>query len=75
MQSQSRERRIRWIVEFKNYQFYVKYFSGKENHMMDYLSRYPIGEPLQMLEEDVRMPKFIGVVLYKTSPTTKIGHR
>ena len=32
--------------------------------MADYLSRYPVGEPLQMLKEDVRMPKFVGVVLY-----------
>jgi len=29
--------------------------------MADYLSRYPIGEPLQMLEE---MLKFVEVVLY-----------
>ena len=32
--------------------------------MADYLSRYPIKELLQMLEEDVRMPRFVGVVLY-----------
>ncbi len=32
--------------------------------MADYLSRYPVGELLQMLEEDVRMPRFIGIVLY-----------
>jgi len=32
--------------------------------MANYLSRYPVGELLQMLEEDVRMPKFVEVVLY-----------
>jgi len=32
--------------------------------MADYLSRYPIGEPLQMLEEDIRISKFIRVILY-----------
>jgi len=32
--------------------------------MADYLSRYPIGESLQMLEEDVQMPKFVRVILY-----------
>ncbi len=32
--------------------------------MVDYLSRYLVGEPLQIFEEDVRMPKFIGIVLY-----------
>ena len=32
--------------------------------MADYLSRYSVGKLLQMLEEDVRMSKFIGVVLY-----------
>ena len=64
MQSQPRERRARWIAELKNYQFHVKHFPGKENHMADYLLRYPVGEPLQMLEKDVRMSKFIGVVLY-----------
>src|SRR6266498_3966112 len=64
MQSQLRERRARWIAELKNYQFHVKHFPEKENHMADYLSRYPVGELLQMLEENVRMPKFVGVVLY-----------
>ncbi len=32
--------------------------------MADYLFRYLVGEILQMLEEDIRMSKFIGVVLY-----------
>ena len=63
-QSQPRGRRARWIAELKNYQFHAKHFSGKENHMADYLSRYPIGELLQMLEENVRMSKFVRVVLY-----------
>ncbi len=31
--------------------------------MADYLLRYPVGKLLQMLEEDVRIPKFVGVVL------------
>jgi len=63
-QFQPRGRRARWIAELKNYQFHAKHFSGKENYMADYLLRYPVGEPLQMLEEDIRMPKFVGVVLY-----------
>ncbi len=63
-QSQSRGKRVRWIAKLKNYQFYAKYFSGKENYMADYLFRYLVGEILQMLEEDIRMSKFIGVVLY-----------
>jgi len=32
--------------------------------MADYLSRYLVKEPLQMLEEDIKMLKFIRVVLY-----------
>ena len=32
--------------------------------MADYLLRYLVGESLQILEEDIRMPKFVGVVLY-----------
>ncbi len=32
--------------------------------MVDYLSRYLVRESLQMLEENVRKPKFIGVILY-----------
>jgi len=32
--------------------------------MANYLSRYLIGELLQILEENVRMPKFIRIVLY-----------
>jgi len=32
--------------------------------MADYLSRYLVGEPLQILEKDIKMPKFVGVVLY-----------
>ncbi len=64
MQFQPRERRARWIVELKNYQFHAKHFLGKENYIVNYLFRYPIGKPLQMLKEDVRMPKFMEVVLY-----------
>ncbi len=32
--------------------------------MANYLLRYSVGELLQMLKEDIRMFKFIGVVLY-----------
>ncbi len=64
MQFQPRERRAIWIAELKNYQFHAKHFSGKENYMADYLSRYPIGELLQMLKEDVHKSRFIEVVLY-----------
>src|SRR6266498_4664039 len=64
MQSQLRGRRARWIAELKNYQFHAKHFPGKENHMADYLFRYPVRKLLQMLEEDVRMSKFVGVILY-----------
>ncbi len=64
MQFQPRGRRIRWIAELKSYQFHVKHFFDKENHMADYLSRYLVKESLQMLEKNVRMPKFIEIVLY-----------
>ncbi len=64
MQSQLRGRRTRWIAELKNYQFYAKHFLGKENHMVDYLLRYSVREPLQMLEEDIRKSKFIRIILY-----------
>src|SRR6266542_4113560 len=63
-QSQPKGRRARWIAKLKNYQFHAKHFLGKENHMADYLLRYPVGEPLQMLEKDVRMSKFVRIVLY-----------
>src|SRR6266498_5409372 len=64
MQSQLRKRRARWIVKFKSYQFHVKYFLGKENHMINYLSKYLIRNPLQMLEENIRMLKFVEIALY-----------
>ncbi len=64
MQSQLRRRRAMWIAELKNYQFHVKYFSDKKNYIADYLLRYLVGKLLQMLKEDVRMPKFIEVILY-----------
>ena len=52
MQSQPRGRKAKWIAELKNYQFHAKHFSGKENHIADYFSKYPVGEPLQVLEEN-----------------------
>ena len=63
-QFQSKGRRARWIAELKNYQFHVKYFPEKKNYMADYLLRYPIGKSLIMLEKDIRMLKFVEVVLY-----------
>src|SRR6266540_3410741 len=63
-QSQPRGRRARWIAELKNYQFHAKHFPEKENYMADYLSRYPVRKLLQMIKEDVRIPKFVEVVLY-----------
>jgi len=32
--------------------------------MADYLLKYLMEESLQMLKENIKMPKFIGVVLY-----------
>jgi len=32
--------------------------------MADYLSKYPVGKSLQMLKEDIRMFKFMRIVLY-----------
>ena len=64
MQFQSRKRRARWIVELKNYQFHVKHFSEKKNYMTDYFLRYLVKESLTILEEDIRMTKFVRVVLY-----------
>ena len=64
MQFQLRGRRARWIAELKNYQFHVKNFSEKENHMADYFLRYPVEESLTILEEDIRIPKFVRIVLY-----------
>ncbi len=54
----------KWIAKLKNYQFYAKHFSSKENHMVDYLLCYSVKELLQMLEEDDRRPKFVEVVFY-----------
>jgi len=42
----------------------MKHFSEKENHMADYLLRYLIRKLLQMLKKDIRMPKFVRVILY-----------
>ncbi len=64
MQSQLRGRRARWIAKLKNYQFHAKHFPRKENHIADYLLRYLVGKSLQILEKDIRMSKFVGVVLY-----------
>ncbi len=50
--------------KLKNYQFHAKYFLEKENYMVDYLSRYLVEKSLQILKEDIRMSKFIEVVLY-----------
>jgi len=64
MQSQPRRRRAKWIAKLKNYQFHTKYFFGKENHMINYLLKYPVKESLHMLKKNNRRSKFIRIVLY-----------
>ena len=63
-QQNLKERKARWIVELKNYDFKAKYWLGNNNSIADYLSHNPAPEPINYIEDEQMYPKFVGVVTY-----------
>ena len=63
-QQNPKERKARWIAELKNYDFKAKYWLGNDNSIANYLSRNPVPEPINYIEDEQMYPKFVGVVTY-----------
>ena len=64
MQQNPKGRKVRWIVELKNYDFKAKHWLGNHNDIADYLSWNPVPEPTNYIKDKQMYLKFVGVVTY-----------
>jgi len=64
IQQNPKERKAKWIVELKNYDFKAKHWPGNDNNIADYLSQNSAPEPINYIEDEQMYSKFVGVVTY-----------
>ncbi len=64
IQQNPKERKVKWIVELKNYDFKAKHWPGNDNNIADYLSQNSAPEPINYIEDEQMYSKFVGVVTY-----------
>ncbi len=64
IQQNPKERKAKWIVELKNYDFKAKHWPGNDNNIADYLSQNLAPEPINYIEDEQMYSKFVGVVTY-----------
>lgn len=56
-------RKIRWIEFLKDYDFTLKYYSGKANMVADALSRKSVYMAIMMLREEQLLKEFMNLSL------------